>query len=445
MHKRISIGAAITLILIAIAITFSVTTVFTMRKFNDMMNNIKGRETMYEIFAELDKKIRQNYYGEINEEAIKEAVAKGYISGLYDGYSKYYTAEEYKELQSSTEGIIVGIGVEAIKADNGYLQVTKVYPDSSASAAGISEGDLIVKVDGENVTAGTADAALNKLTGVEGTKVSILTRREAVDQDEMILTYRVIEIPTVSYKMLEDRIGYIYISAFKNNTSDQFATAMGELIDDGADAIIFDVRNNDTGIIRSLSEILDRLLPQGEIVSAVKKDGTNEVLVYSDALEYDVAMAVVVNERSEEMAEIFAQAIKDSGKGKVIGKRTAGKGVMQETIKLDGGGALLLTTAAYSLAKSGTFNGTGVVPNYDVDMSGGFVEDIETLDPSEDTQLQKAIEVVKGSLRADDIENSGSSGSSGIPESSESDVSTESSAESESSGINESSASEISE
>ncbi len=409
MHKRISIGAAITLILIAIAITFSVTTVFTMRKFNDMMNNIKGRETMYEIFAELDKKIRQNYYGEINEEAIREAVAKGYISGLYDGYSKYYTADEYKEMQSSTEGKIIGIGVEAIKAENGYLQVTMVYPDSSASAAGISEGDLIIKVDGENVTASTADAALNKLTGVEGSKVSLHIRRDAVDQDEMILTCRVIEIPTVSYKMLEDRIGYIYISAFKNNTSDQFATAMGKLIDGGADAIIFDVRNNDTGIIRSVSEILDRLLPQGEIVSAVKKDGTNEVLAYSDALEYDVAMAVVVNERSEEMAEIFAQAIKDSNKGKVIGKRTAGKGIMQETIKLDGGGALLLTTAAYSLPKSGTFNGTGVVPNYDVDLTGGPVEDIETLDPSGDAQLQKAIEVVKGSLRGDDIENSGSS------------------------------------
>jgi len=427
MHKRISIGAAITLILIAIAITFSVTTVFTMRKFNDMMNNIKGRETMYEIFAELDKKIRQNYYGEINEEAIKEAVAKGYISGLYDGYSKYYTADEYKELQSSTEGIIIGIGVEAIKAENGYLQVTKVYPDSSASAAGILEGDLIVKVDGENVTASTSDVALNKLTGVEGSKVSLITRRDAVDQDEMILTYRVIEIPTVSYKMLEDRIGYIYISAFKNNTSDQFATAMGKLIDDGADAIIFDVRNNDTGIIRSVSEILDRLLPQGNIVSAVKKDGTNEVLAYSDSLEYDVAMAVVVNERSEEMAEIFAQAIKDSGKGKVIGKRTAGKGVMQETIKLDGGGALLLTTAAYSLPKSGSFNGTGVVPNYDVELIGGIVDDIETLDPLDDSQLQKAIEVVKGSLRAEDIENSESSESSSF----ESEVSAESSENSE--------------
>lgn len=427
MHKRISIGAAITLILIAIAITFSVTTVFTMRKFNDMMNNIKGRETMYEIFAELDKKIRQNYYGEINEEAIKEAVAKGYISGLYDGYSKYYTADEYKELQSSTEGIIIGIGVEAIKAENGYLQVTKVYPDSSASAAGILEGDLIVKVDGENVTASTSDVALNKLTGVEGSKVSLITRRDAVDQDEMILTYRVIEIPTVSYKMLEDRIGYIYISAFKNNTSDQFATAMGKLIDDGADAIIFDVRNNDTGIIRSVSEILDRLLPQGNIVSAVKKDGTNEVLAYSDSLEYDVAMAVVVNERSEEMAEIFAQAIKDSGKGKVIGKRTAGKGVMQETIKLDGGGALLLTTAAYSLPKSGSFNGTGVVPNYDVELIGGIVDDIGTLDPLDDSQLQKAIEVVKGSLRAEDIENSESSESSSF----ESEVSAESSENSE--------------
>ncbi|MBP0990585.1 MAG: hypothetical protein J5874_05365, partial [Oscillospiraceae bacterium] len=285
---------------------------------------------------------------------------------------------------------------------------------------GITEGDLIVKMNGENVTAANADNALNKLIGEEGEKVSVVIRREAEDLEEMTLTYRSIEIPTVSYTMIVSDLGYISISAFMKNTPEQFSDALTKLLKLGADAVIFDVRNTSTGSVESVGDILDKLLPEGDVLFSVYKDGKTERLIKSGTTEYDITMAILVNENSSETAEIFAQALKDANKGKVIGKKTAGKGTIQEFIPLDDGGAILLTTAVYSLAKSGSFNVAGVVPNYDVELTGAIAEDMEELGNTGDDQLQKAITEIEGELRAKNAaENSEISESSELSENSE--------------------------
>lgn len=415
MNKKVSLGTAITLMAIAAALAVAITMVYSIRTFNDKLYNIKEREATYEKLAQIDKIVRSQYYGEINEKRLMDSIAQGYVNGIGDKYAIYLTAAQYQQQLENLEGKTVGIGINTICDSSGYMLVTEVYPESPAEMAGIQEGDLILQIDGLELMEDTYEEAVERLTGEAGTKVVLTLRQNNEDQEPIELTRRKIEIPTVYYNVV-DNIGYIQILEFGNATPNQFNKALDAVISEGAEGLVFDVRGNPGGTIDSVSEVLDRLLPAGDIVSATYRDGTTEVLAVSDEREVDMPMAVVINDKTASAAELFAQALWDYEKAKTVGITTYGKGLMQTIYKLDDGSALDITVAKYNPPKSPNFDGVGVIPDYEVKLTQEQEMMLDQLDQDTDPQLRKAKELVSAAIAqkaaAAQAENSESSESS---------------------------------
>ncbi len=411
MNKKISLGASLTVMIIVATVTFAITMVFAMNIFNEKVYNIKEREEMYTKLSEIDRIVRQNYNGEIDEQQLSDAIASGYMSGIGDKYGMYITAEDYAEMNESYNGKVVGIGIEAVQDSSGYIKVIDVYADSPAVSAGIKKGDLIVKINDTDVNANSYSQAIEQLSGEEGDKVTVVIRRDTEDIT-MEITLRSVEVPTAVGKMLDGNIGFIQIKKFDEATPTQFNKVLDSLISQGAGAIIFDVRNNPGGTITSVTKILDRLLPEGDIVSATYKDGTTEVLATSDAEEVALPMFVLTNSQTASAAELFAQAIKDYNKGVTVGTTTYGKGLMQTIYKLSDGSAIDVTIAKYNPPKSENFDGVGVAPDYEVKLSPEEEKNYYDLTEDTDPQIQKAIELATASMRAGGVIESDSSSSS---------------------------------
>ncbi len=408
MSKRIiSVGVAIALMLVTAALTFSLTMVYSQAKFNDRVYNIKEREQVYTKLSEIDSVVRQNYVGNIDEQKLNDSIAAGYIAGIGDKYSTYFTAEGYADYLKSNEGKMVGIGIGIKKDATGYILVTDVYENSAAKEFLVA-GDLIIEVDGLKVIEDYAKA-VSAVSGEEGTMVKIKYRRNEADA-EIEIERKAFDIQSVEYQMLvpseEDegrKIGYIRITEFNSATVNQFKTAITKLEAQEVEGIIFDVRNNPGGSVSSVCEILDILLPEGTIVSATYKDGRNEILATSDSAEMTVPMAVVTNGSTASAAELFTQALKDYNKAQSVGTKTYGKGVMQATTRLNDGSAVNLTVAKYNPPSGINYDGVGIVP----DVAEEFPKELEAemfeLSYEDDPQLTKAYELVSTQIRANQI------------------------------------------
>ncbi len=400
MSKRIiSVGVAIALMIVTAALTFSLTMVYSQAKFNSRVYNIKEREQVYTKLSEIDSVIRQNYVGEIDEEKLNDSIALGYVSGIGDKYAHYYTAEEYAQYLTSNEGKMVGIGVGIKQDESGYILVTELYENSTATEAGILEGDLIIKVDDINVTRDTYAQAVKAVSGEAGTTVTLTIRRDSEDLDPIEVLRKEFDVVSVKSKMLSDTVGYIRITEFNNNTVSQFKKAINNLEASGVKGIVFDVRNNPGGGVNAVSEILDILLPEGPIVSATYKDGTKELMAASDASEMTIPMAVVTNSSTASAAELFTQALKDYNKAQSVGTKTYGKGVMQAIKRLNDGSAINLTIAKYNPPKGINYDGVGVLPDVEVSFPQELESEMFELSHEEDPQLAKAFEIINTKIR----------------------------------------------
>lgn len=401
MSKKIlSLGVALALMLVTAALTFSITMVYSQTQFNQRVYNIKEREAMYSKIAEVDNLIRQNYIGVIDEQKLQDNIAAAFVEGVGDLYGQYLTAETYANYLFSNEGVVIGIGVTIKQADSGYIQVVSVNPNTPAEEAGILPDDLIIQVDDLAVTKDNYSAAVDRISGEEGTTVSLVVRRGAEDLAPLSVTRKRIDLTTVTYKMLADNVGYISITGFNANTVAQFNTALDAVMSQGAEGLVFDVRNNPGGTVSSVSKILDRLLPEGPIVSATYKDGTTEVLATSDATEINLPMVVITNKDTASAAELFTQALKDYKKAVSVGdKTTYGKGTMQSIRKLNDGSALNITVAWYNPPKSANYDGVGVPADFEATLSPDLVSKIAELDITEDTQLKKALELAQTKIK----------------------------------------------
>lgn len=395
MNKKISLGATISIVAIAAAITLIITMSFTLESFNGKISGVKELEENYKKLAEIDSRVRTNYNGTIDEDAIQDAIAQGYMAGLDDKYARYYSAEEYAAERLAGEGKLVGIGITVSKEESGYIQITAINDKSPALEAGLEVDDIIVKVDGEDVLKLGYDGAVSGIRGEEGEKVSITVRRGGEDINYE-LTRKSIDIISVTQRVIDD-IGYIRISEFNSTTLEQFNDALKSVMDDNVTSIVFDVRNNGGGSVNSVVGVLDRILPEGDIAYAIYKSGEEEVLGTSDADHIKLPMVVIVNENTASAAELFAAAIRDYDKGKLIGVTTYGKGVMQNTYTLQDGSAITLTTAFYYPPSKNNYDGEGLKPDYEQDLNPELVPKIGTLSDEEDTQLKKAIEVISAS------------------------------------------------
>lgn len=377
MNKKISLGFAISLVAIASAVTFILTSFFSLQSFNKKFEK-------YDSLQEIDTLVHENFYGDIDENDINNGILKGYISGLNDKYSRYLTADEYTDEKSDNAGEMTGLGITVKKDDSGYIKVTEIMPDSPASESDIKIDDLIVSVNGNDVLETGFEKSMEIMSEKDNTEVSIIVRRDGVDKTYK-LTRRPIEMVTVTGEMLDNYIGYIKISGFKQNTPQQFNDALDEIIQNGAKGIIFDLRENGGGLVDALEDCLDPLLPEGIIATAEYSDGNSKTIVYSDKSEINIPMVVIVNEHTASAAELFAASLKDFGKADIVGETTYGKGVMQSTIELSNGGAVVLTIAKYKTTISECYDGIGITPDY-------IVQNEDEDDDND--QYNKALEVI---------------------------------------------------
>ena len=264
----------------------------------------------------------------------------------------------------------------------GISKGMKVY-GISRGYNGLLTGDIITAIDGLDVKEAGFSEGMDAMRGTEGSPITLTVRRDGKSDDYTFIR-RSIEVKTVKAEMLGSQIGYIKITGFKQNTPDQFISALERLTANGATSLIFDLRDNSGGLVTALQECIDPLLPEGIIATAEYKDGHTETIVYSDDSELDLPMVTIVNENTASAAELFAAALRDFGKAPIVGSQTYGKGVLQETNEMDNGGAVILTVAEYKTANSDCYDGIGLTPDYQV----------ENEDENVDSQYNKAVEIL---------------------------------------------------
>ena len=357
-------------------------------------NKVLNRKTIGKI-EELLAYIDLYYNDEYDADDVRDAIYEGTLSGLGDPYSVYYTADDYKDLQISTSGNYYGIGAGLMQnAKTMEVTVSKVYEGTPAEDAGLEDGDQILKVDDVEATSMELSNLVKKIRGEEGTTVHLQIYRESSGETLEVDVKRAnVDLPSVSYEMLDGSIGYIQISEFQSNTAEQFKAAVKDLQSQDMKSMIVDVRSNPGGLITSVVDILDQILPEGTVVYTEDKYGKRENYT-SDSNCLKLPIAVLVNENSASASEIFAGAIKDYNYGTLIGVKTFGKGIVQTVYPLEDGDAIKITTAKYYTPNGNYIHKVGITPDIEVEYNYSGPKD-EKYDKKYDNQLQKAIEVLQ--------------------------------------------------
>ncbi|TAH69461.1 MAG: S41 family peptidase [Anaerolineaceae bacterium] len=340
------------------------------------------------------------YLEDVDSDSFATGIYKGFVASLDDPYSTYYTKQEYANLIESSSGVYHGIGaVVSQDVKTGIITIVRPYKNGPAYNVGLLPDDILYKVEGEEVTGKDLTEVVSKIKGKEGTEVNITIYREGVtDPIDFAIVRQKINIPTIEYEMLEDKIGYIQIVEFDEITISQFSNALKALEKQGMKGLVVDVRNNPGGLLNSVVDILDRLLPKGLIVYTEDK--------YKNRLEehaekpdrFNKPMVVLINGNSASASEIFAGALQDYEKATVVGTTSFGKGIVQKVIPLTDGTAIKLTISKYFTPKGRNIHGTGIIPDVEVELDEELRQLI-TIPRDQDNQLQKAIEALKEQMR----------------------------------------------
>lgn len=328
------------------------------------------------------------YFDDVDSEEAAENIYKAYLASYGDKYTVYYTAEEYEALLESTSGTFYGIGATCSKNDDGTILLSTIYEDSPAELAGLQTGDCVTTIDGESVTDMDLSTAVSLIKGDKGTTVVLGIIRDG-EEFEVTVTRDEINIKTVSYTMMDDNIGYIAVSQFDDVTTDQFIEAIEALEDEGMVGLVIDIRNNPGGVLSTVVDMLEYILPDGLIVYTEDVNGNRKNYTGDDNNELTIPVAVLVNENSASASEIFAGAVQDYELGAIIGTQTYGKGIVQTIQPLTDGSAIKYTIAKYFTPKGQDIHGTGVTPDIEVELDS---------DSDTDTQLEAGINYIKEQL-----------------------------------------------
>lgn len=343
--------------------------------------------------ASIHKLIEQNYlyYDELNEEQLQDAIIKGYVEGLGEPYSKYYSKEETRQLVESTTGEFGGIG--ATISQNLTSKVATfviIHEDMPAQEAGFMVGDRIYKVNGEDVSGMDLDSITSKVRGDVGTSVEITVIRGDDNKEYTAMVTRdVIKQETVRHEMKEGQLGYIRISEFEDVTKKQFEDALSDLTEQDMKGLVIDLRRNPGGNLDTVCDILDLILPKGDIVSIKDRNGKGKTFTSDERRQLEVPLVVLIDGYSASASEIFAGAVQDHGIGTLVGTTTYGKGIVQNIYGLLDGTAVKITKSEYFTPKGRNIHGIGIVPDVEVKY------EYDEANPSADNQLEKALELLR--------------------------------------------------
>jgi carboxyl-terminal processing protease len=342
-----------------------------------------------------------NYYLEdISKTDFADGIYKGFIASLDDPYSVYYTADEYSALMESSSGTYCGIGATVSQdAKTGVITIVKPFSTGPAYKAGILPGDILYKVNDEEVTGVDLSKVVSEMKGKEGTTVKITIVREGeADPLDFTVTREKIEVPTIEYQMLDSKIGYIVISEFDEVTVNQFIAAVNKLEKDGMTGLIVDVRDNPGGLLASVVKILDRLLPPELIVYTEDKNGNRDEQKAVDNKKISVPMAVLINGQSASASEIFAGTLQDYKVATIVGTTSFGKGIVQKVIPLSDGTAVKLTISKYYTPNGRNIHGKGITPDVEVELKDELKNEV-VIPIDKDNQLQEAIKLIKNKIK----------------------------------------------
>lgn len=368
----------------------------------------------------LQQVVDKYFLYDADPELMEQGIYKGFLAALGDPYSQYYTEEEYKGMLESTEGVYCGIGVQVSQnLQTGIMTVTRVFKNSPGYEGGLLPGDMIAKVDGEDVAGQQLeDVVSQKIKGEEGTEVTLTVYRpSAEDYLDITMTRKIVEAGTVEYEMMDGNVGYVEVWQFDTVTAAQFEEAIDDLESQGMEKLVIDLRDNPGGVLDGSVKMLAYLLPDGMLVSTKAKDGSGTAyrsdggkLLYEvfadgktvsskeveeDDHQLDIPTAILVNGQSASASEVFTGAMKDYGRATVVGTTTFGKGIVQNLIPLTDGTAVKLTVSNYYTPNGHNIHKKGIEPDVEVEMDSGVnVYQLE-IPKEEDNQLQAAIEALQ--------------------------------------------------
>ena len=395
MSKKISLGVAATIAIIAMAITFSLTMVVSMKMFNTTVSSVKNKERQYNKLSEIDRFVRAGEYFTIDEDTLNDRLAAGYMNGINDKYAVYYTAKEYSEKQSVEKGTLTGIGVAVVNdTSSGYARIIRLYDNSPAAEAGMQVGGFITAINDESTRNITSTARLtSKLLGEEGTTTTITYLTPDRQEQQLNLVHSNYKTPSIyTRQMVADTCGYIRIDAFNSGTASEIKAAVDELLQQGANSLVFDLRDNNGENLNAALVAADYCVPSGEIAKQQDKDGNVTVLRMSDETKINVPIVCLVNGSTAGSAELFANALRKMAGATLVGTKTAGKGVvLSDAQSFSDGSAAYITVGLLLDNEDQTWNEEGLRPDIDaalsVDEQNAYYD--YTLDT--DPQISKAV------------------------------------------------------
>jgi len=394
-------GIRIGTVFFLIVVTAFVTAVATYYYVSSLVNDLGRNQTMYQKLDIINQVISRNYILSIDAvdgyDKIIDGLAAGYIDGLGDEQSYYLDEKNYKNSTISSDANNIGIGITySYDSGTGGIIVNFAKYGSPARLAGIEKGDIIIKIDGVNVSEDGYKKAVSRLSGDEDSTVELTVVRSG---ESDLLTFNIVRRTfapeTVQYRLVENMIGYIFINEFDRTTLTSFNVALEDLTNKGAKALIVDVRFNAYGDFDSVIDVLDRIMPSGIIVSIREKSSDTLTPYFSDDKNISLPIVVIQNEETSDVAEVFSAALRDTEKAVVVGSTTKGVGVGQRDIPLSDGTAIHLSTYEFVTPGGERFNGTGIAPNYVVSLDAEKTARFDELSDEEDSQLQLALTRVK--------------------------------------------------
>ncbi len=391
MKKRFNLLMLLVPVLMAAGVTFVIT-------LNEVSENYQAayaaavENSDYGKLQEIRAYLDAYFVDELDDESLLDGAAAGMIEGTGDRWSYYISASDYAAYEEQMNNAYVGIGVTIQWNEDGEgYEIMDVTEGSPAEESGIQTGDILIAVEGQSVTELDLDGTKNLVRGEEGTQVQLTFLRDGETYDVSV-TRRSIDTVVVSYELLDSGDGLITIENFDTNCADKTIEAIEDLVAQGAQSIIFDVRNNPGGMKTELVEILDYLLPEGPLFRSRDYLG-NESVDNSDENYLDMPMAVLINENTYSAAEFLAAALQEYDAAVIVGVSTSGKGHYQNTFRLSDGSAIAISTGEYFTPNGVSLEGVGVVPDVEVDLDeeSYYALYYDNLAREDDAQLQAAV------------------------------------------------------
>ena len=400
MSKKVSLGVAATVTLIAMAVTFSMTMTVSMNMFNNTVSSVKNKERMYNKLSEVDRYVRANEYFDINDDTLNDTIASGYMLGISDRYARYYSAKAYSERVGLANGRLMGIGVAVVKdPSSGYARIIRVYDNTPATNVGLEVGGFITAI-GDTSTRSMSDTAAmtSALLGEEGSIVNIKDLTPLREEQSFEIAHANYTTPSIStVRLMDNGVGYLRIDSFTSGTAVEFRNAVNSLTNQGATSLIFDLRDNSGENLNAALVATDYCVPSGLIAQSQDKGGNVADLRMSDENEITLPMVCLVNGSTASGAELFANALRKMAGATIVGSTTAGKGVLlSDPQSLSDGSAVVITVGILLDNEGKNWNGTGLTPDVDASLTNDEQSSYYDFTVDNDPQIAKAINAISG-------------------------------------------------